>query len=434
MHIQKDILTRALCLGKGVLGTIRLEKAGGKAVLVASCRPRKGQECRCPECGRKAPAYDHAQRPRRWRTMDIGTMPAYIEYAPARVKCPRHGILTASVPWAEPGSRFTAEFEDQVAWLAVHCSMKSVSELMRIDWHTVGSICRRADRRLEEAEGARSRFDGLVRIGIDETSYKKGHKYLTVVVDHDRGCVIWCGKGYGKKVLEEFLSLLTREQRESIQVVTADGARWIAEAIAERCPNAERAMDPFHAVGWMEDVLDRLRRKEWSEARRAERRLRAAGDEEAAGRAGEKAKSIKGTKYALLKGEERLSGSQQEVLAEIKRSDRRLYKAWECKERLRRVIKAGDAETAAILLRSWLNSASHIRIPEIQELSKKIRRHREAIVRAVGLGISNARVESINNKIKLTVRMAYGFRNIDNLLSLIMLRCSWLRVQLPGRA
>ena len=86
VHIQKDILTRALCLGKGVLGTIRLEKAGGKAVLVASCRPRKGQECRCPECGRKAPAYDHAQRPRRWRTMDIGTMPAYIEYAPARVK------------------------------------------------------------------------------------------------------------------------------------------------------------------------------------------------------------------------------------------------------------------------------------------------------------------------------------------------------------
>lgn len=97
----------------------------------------------------------------------------------------------------------------------------------------------------EEAEGARSRFDGLVRIGIDETSYKKGHKYLTVVVDHDRGCVIWCGKGYGKKTLEEFLSLLTREQRESIRVVTADGARWIAEAIAERCPNAERAMDPF---------------------------------------------------------------------------------------------------------------------------------------------------------------------------------------------
>lgn len=219
--------------------------------------------------------------------MDIGAMPAYIEYAPARVKCPRHGVLTASVPWAEPGSRFTAEFEDQVAWLAVHCSMKSVSELMRIDWHTVGSICRKAERRLEEAEGGRCRFDGLVRIGIDETSYRKGHKYLTVVVDHDRGCVIWCGKGCGKKVLERFLSLLTREQRESIQVVTADGARWIAEAMAERCPNAERVMDPFHAVGWMEDVLDRLRRKEWNEARRAEKRLRAAGDEEAAGKAGD---------------------------------------------------------------------------------------------------------------------------------------------------
>lgn len=435
MHIKKDILSHALCLGKGVLCGIRLEKtADGRVSLVASCRPRKGQECRCPECGEKAPVYDHARQPRRWRTMDLGAMPAYIECTPVRVRCPEHKVVTADVPWAEPGSRFTREFEDQVAWLAVHCSMKAVSELMRIDWHTVGGICRRAERRLEGQEGARSRFDGLVRIGIDETSYKKGHKYLTVIVDHDRECVIWCAKGYGKKVLEEFLGLLSKEQRESIQVVTADGAKWIAEAIAERCPNAERVMDPFHVVSWMEDVLDSLRRKEWNEARRAERRLGKAGDEKGAEAAGKRAKSIKGTKYALLKGEERLSDAQKEALAEIRRSDRRLYKVWQCKERLRRVIQAEDAEAAAILLRSWLNSASHIRIPEVQELSKKVRRHKEAIIRAVELGISNARVESINNKIKLTVRMAYGFRNVDNLIALVMLRCSWLHIQLPGRS
>ena len=198
MHIKKDILSRAFCVGKGVLEGLRIEKAGGRMAVVASCRPRKGQECRCPECGRKASIYDHARQPRRWRTMDIGTMPAYIEYRPVRAKCPEHGVVTASVPWAEPGSRFTRVFEDQVAWLAVHCSMKAVSELMRIDWHTVGGICRRAERRLEGQDPCRSRFDGLVRIGIDETSYKKGHKYLTVIVDHDRGCVIWCGKGYGK--------------------------------------------------------------------------------------------------------------------------------------------------------------------------------------------------------------------------------------------
>lgn len=434
MRIKKDILSRAFCVGKGVLEGMRIENIGGRLAVVASCRPRKGQECRCPECGKKAPVYDHAQRPRRWRTLDLGTMPAYIECAPVRVRCPGHGVVTASVPWAEPGSRFTREFEDQVAWIAVHCSMKAVSELMRIDWHTVGGICRRAERRLEGKEGARSRFDGLVRIGIDETSYKKGHKYLTVIVDHDRGCVIWCAKGYGRGVLMEFLDLLSKEQRESIQVVTADGARWIAEAIAERCPNAERVMDPFHVVSWMEDVLDGLRRKEWNEARRAEGRLRKAGDGKAADEAGERAKSIKGTRYALLKGGERLSDAQKEALEEIRRSDRKLYKVWECKERLRRVIQAEDAGTARILLRQWLNSASHIRIPEVQELSKKVRRHREAIVRAIELGISNARVESINNKVKLTVRMAYGFRNTDNLLSLIMLRCSWLRIQLPGRA
>ena len=110
-----------------------------------------------------------------------------------------------------------------------------------------------------------------------------------------------------------------------------------------------------------------------------------------------------------------------------------LYRAYLLKERLRDVFKSGSAEQAKERLDSWLASACRTRIDRVRELSRKVRRHREAIVRAVSLGITNARVEAINNKIKVTVRAGYGFRNADNLVALLMLRCSDCRPRLPGR-
>lgn len=120
---------------------------------------------------------------------------------------------------------------------------------MRIDWHTVGGICARVEASLEGAAG-RGRLDGLRRIGVDETSYKKGHKYMTVVAGHDSGRVVWAAKGHGKAQLDAFFDLLDDGQRSSIEVVTADGARWIADVVAARLPGAVLAVDPFHAVSW----------------------------------------------------------------------------------------------------------------------------------------------------------------------------------------
>lgn len=112
---------------------------------------------------------------------------------------------------------------------------------------------------------------GARRIGIDETSYKKGHKYLTVVVDHDRRCLIWTHEGCGKEVLDLFFGGLTREQRRAIEIVTADGAKWIRALAKRRRPNARWVMDPFHVVQWMNDALDSVRREEWQAAKRAAR-------------------------------------------------------------------------------------------------------------------------------------------------------------------
>ena len=129
---------------------------------------------------------------------------------------------------------------------------------------------------------------------------------------------------------------------------------------------------------------------------------------------------------------EGLTERQALDLGRIAREDKRLYRACLLKERLRDVFKATGTAAAAELLDSWLRSASRSRAREIKELSKKARRHRDAIVRAVGLGLSNARAQAVSNKIKLTVRMGYGFRNVDNLIALVMLRCSNLPIELRG--
>lgn len=429
-----SLLKKLLGFARIVVESVRFEDGSP----VVSVRPRKSRLCRCHACARKRPVYDCPPAPRRWRSLDLGSTMVFLEYAVPRVECPEHGAHAAGLPRARHASRFTSELEDRVAWLCVHANRSVVAEMMRVDWKSVGGICKRVYDRLDARAG--NRLDGLVRMGIDETSYKRGHKYMTVAVDHDTGRVVWCAKGHGKAVLESFFSLLTDEQRASIEVVTADGARWIAEVVAQHCPGAERAMDPFHAVQWMTDVLDEVRKEAWRAAAKTERE--AAGNAPKRGRGRPKkgeerppsaASAVKGSRYALLKNPEGLTAGQGACLERIARENKALYRAYLLKERLRDVFKAGDADEAAGLLDSWLASACRSGTKAIRELSKKVRRHRDAILRAVGLGVSDARVEAIDNKIKLTVRMGYGFRNIENLIALVMLRCSNLPISLPGR-
>ena len=429
---MKKILRFALGL---VHTTIESVEIADGSILV-KVRPHKRYQHRCPHCNKAAPVYDAMPCARRWRTLDLGGIRCHLEYHLCRVACPEHGVHVEDVPWARPGSWFTRGFEDEVAWLSVHCTRSVVAELMRIDWKSVGSVCRRVHDDLEADHGS-SRFDGLVRIGVDETSYKKGHKYMTIVVDHDRNRVVWAAKGHGKAQLDSFFSMLSPEQRASIRVVSADGARWIADAVDEWCPSAVRVMDPFHVVSWATDALDELRKQAWRDARkgasgsRAKKRGRPRTGEE---RPPDKAKRVKGARFPLLKNPEDLTEAQASTLAAIAREDKRLYRGYLLKERLRDVFKAADGDEAAARLDSWLASACRSRIPEFVELSRKVRRRRDSIIAAVECGISNARVEAINNKIKVTIRMGYGFRNIDNLIALIMLRCSDLKPTLPGRA
>jgi transposase len=318
--------------------------------------------------------------------------------------------------------------------MTLHANRSVVSECCRIDWHTVGYIIARveADLRAKRA----SRFDNLVNIGIDETSYRKGHKYLTVVVNHDSGEVIWVHKKHGKEVLTKFFKTLTEEQRASIKCVTGDGATWITDCVSDFCPDATRLLDAFHIVSWATEALDNVRKRIWNEVRKEEVKTKKkrgrgrprSGDEQPAS----KATKLKGSRFSLLKNPEDLTRNQQAKLEMVAGEHDELYRAYLLKERLRLLLKM-TADEAAAELDEWIPWAQRCRIPEFVDLSKKIRKHKERIIDTVASGMSNARVEGINNKIKVITKRAYGFRNIDNLIAMIYLCCSNLPFAPPGR-
>lgn len=231
------------------------------------------------------PKYDDGGGERRWRRQDFGCYRVELVGPAPRVECRVHGVVVSRVPWAEPGIRFTRDFEMECTWLMTVANRKTVSGFLHVAWRTAGDIAGRVAGRLES--GMPCMFDGLTAIGVDETSHRKGHTYITVVVDHERKRVIWAHDGYGKQVLALFFEELTPEQRASIRIVTGDGARWIDSSVAGYCPNAERVPDSFHIVSWMTDCLDRVRKRLWNQARRAK-------DKTAA-------EAMKGLKYAVLR-------------------------------------------------------------------------------------------------------------------------------------
>ena len=251
--------------GASVAGFDLREHEGGAKTLVVHVRLYKRDKWRCPVCGRKCPVHDYVCGEAFWRGMDFGPVRVVVGSRVPRVCCPGHGVLTAGVPWAKPSSRFTLDFARSAAWM-VKCglSRSRVAERLGIDWKTVGRLVALVWHDLEP--DVRKRFDGLKKIGIDETSYKKGHSYITTVVNHETNTVIWVCEGHGKEAVDKFFKELTPEQRASIEVVTGDGARWITDSCAEHCPGAKRCLDPFHAVEWANAALDAVRVEAWRRA------------------------------------------------------------------------------------------------------------------------------------------------------------------------
>ena len=427
--MQNATLWRALLgVEKTVIEDVEFDE--DEQVLVAHVRPHKRARGRCGRCGRRSPGYDAGEGRRRWRALDLGTIQAVLEADAPRVDCPVHGPTVIAVPWARHRAGHTRAFDDQVAWLAVACSKSAVTQLMRIAWRTVGAIVARV---CADVDAEVDRFAGLTRIGIDEISYKRHHKYLTVVVDHDSGRLVWAAPGRDTATLQKFFDALGEQRCAQITHVSADAAEWIAKVVATNAPQAVRCADPFHIVQWATEALDEVRRRAWNEARDAPGGSRVTGGTKRRIREGTgPARQLKRARWALWKNPEDLTVRQREKLRWIARTHPHLYRGYLLKEGLRLVFRLrGEAGKQA--LHRWLHWASRCRIPEFVNLQRRIRRNLEPIHASLEHGMSNGLIESTNTKIRLLTRVGFGFKNPESLIALAMLALGGYRPPLPGR-
>ncbi|MHB8491929.1 MAG: ISL3 family transposase [Solirubrobacteraceae bacterium] len=382
--------------------------------LILKVRPKARERRRCPHCGRRCPRYDEGKGRRRWRALDFGTTLVYLEADAPRIACKAHGVVVAAVPWARHASWFTLAFEDQLAWLAVHTSKSATAELMRVSWRAVGGA---VERVCAEAQGEVDLLSGLKRIGIDEISHRKGQRYITVVVDHDTGRLVWAAPGRDKATVHTFLDALGAERCAQIELVSCDMAQWISGPIEERCPSAVRCVDPFHVIQLATDALDEVRREIWREARR-QRNI-------------ELARDLKGARFAVWKNPENLTEHQAAKLSEIQKTNGPLYRAYLLKEQLRQIYRL-PAKKAEKLLGRWLAWARRCRLPSFVKLARTITAQHDGILAAVKHGLSNARIEQVNTQIRLIARRAFGFHTPQALIAMAMLSLGGLCPSLPA--
>jgi transposase len=411
-----------------------------------------------------------------WRHLDLGVWRLEIHARLRRLRCPEHGVHVEGVPFARDGARFTRDFEDLVAWLLSKTDRTATCRLVRIDWKTVGRIIKRVGDELLPAD----RLTDLFEISIDEVAWRKGHRYLTLIANHRTGRMVWGCEGKGQAAADRFFSELDPEPAASPSpppqpaprserakaprqppepaimvpfgpcptVPAGEGIRaaWLASgceldpaivarasrltavsmdmtggyaaSVRAHAPQAEIVIDNYHVVQLATKALDEVRREHWNELRRA-------GEQHAA-------KAFKDARWSLLKNPDDLNDQQAATLQALKAIGGKVARAWAMKEIVRAIFAPGlTVEAVAELIDRLLSRLARSRLKPFVRLGRTIRKHREGILAARRLKLSNARAEALNNKVKLIVRRAYGFHSADAALALVHLTCGPVTLTLP---
>jgi transposase len=434
--------SRLLCLPGVWVRSVSFEP--DRVVVTVALRARL---LRCPKCSYSTRHRESRQRHDSvWRHLDLGRWRLEVHARLRRLRCPEHGARVEGVPFARDGARFTRDFENLIAWLASKTDKTATCRLTRIDWQTIGRVIERvAGEHLSEQD----RLTGLFEISIDEVAWRKGHRYLTLIGDHRRRCVVWGCEGKGQAAGDQFFAELdppdevedaedavesreiqaqapAEEQGEQkigeraskLVAISMDMGPGYAKSARQHAPQAVICIDNFHVVQLATKALDEVRREHWNE-------LRSAGESEVA-------KSFKDARFSVLKNPEDLTERQIETLAALHAAGGKLPRAYALKEMVRAIFAAGLSEhTVAELIDRLLSRLSRSRLKPFVRLGRTIRKHREGILAARRLKLSNARAEAMNNKVKLIVRRAYGFHSANAALALVHLTCGPVTLTLP---
>jgi len=360
--------------------------------IVFRVRP-KGKLVRCPQC-RSYHVIRRGVSERMLRTLPIGFKPVWLLVEVPRVECLVCGCLgRIHLGIAAPRRWYTYAFERFVLSLTKVMTLKDVSRVTGIGWDCVKDILKRH----LEWRFARPSLSRLRYIAIDEISVKKGHKYLTLIMDLQSGVVVFVGDGKGSEALAPFWKAL-RRSRAKIQAVATDMSQAYIGAVWENLPKVPLVFDHFHVVKLMNEALTQIRRGLYHELHNVLGR-----------------KVLKGSRWILLKNPESLCQERNEAarLEEALRLNEPLATAYYMKEDLRQIWSQQSKDAAKAALDTWISRALTSCIGPLVRVGKTLAVYKFGILDWYDHRISSGPLEGTNNKIKVMKRMAYGYRDME---------------------
>lgn len=372
----------------------------GKSVVVRLGRS-DGSTLACPECSRICPGYD--TQPRRWRHLDTCQFQTVLEADVPRCSCPDHGVRQVRLPWAEPGSRFTAMFERLVIDWMQEAGRSAAARQLGLSWSQADGIMQRAVDR-----GLARRPEVLTPLlGVDEKSFQ-GREFVTVVCDLDHGTVLHVADGRGSEALKSCYETMTDAQRDAVEAVAMDMHQPYVLATENALPDATIVFDKFHIAKLAGDAVDQVRRSE-------AKNLAKEGDDR-----------LKGTRYSWLRNPLDETAEQARKFAPLRNSHLKTARAWAIKETLMDFFRYRQVKRASDFFRDWFGWASRSKLRPIVKLAHTLRSRLGILLNYCRCPISNAASESLNSKIQWIKYTARGFRSREGFRRAIYFHCGSL--------
>ena len=390
----KTILNRVEYFKSFVYGKVRWVDDAARPAIEVEIRPRKNGRPICSGCGQERPGYDRLPA-RRFEFVPLWGIAVCFVYAMRRVECPECGVKVEKVPWCDGKNQLTTTYRWFLAGWARRLCWKGVACAFHTTWQNVFRSVKHA---VSWGLDHRS-LEGIQAIGVDEIQWQRGHKYLTLVYQIDEDCrrLLWAGKDRTTKTLLRFFRMFGKERSARLRFVCSDMWKPYLKVIGRKAGQAIHVLDRFHIMAKMNKAIDEVRA---AEAKRLERD----GYEPV----------LKHSRWCLLKREENLTEKQVVKLSELLQYNLQSVRSRLMREDFQQFWEYFYPACAAKFLDQWCTRTMRSKIEPMKKVAKTLRRHRELILnwfRAEG-AISAGIVEGLNNKAKLTMRKAYGFRTV----------------------
>ncbi|OEU41498.1 ISL3 family transposase [Methanosarcina sp. Ant1] len=365
----------------------------------------KGSKFPCPKCsGPNCSVHDTVEK--EWRHLNFFEYKTYIHCRVPRVKCGNCRVHQIEVPWARKQSGFTFLMDSIILTMAQSMPILKIAKMFDEHDTRIWRVVIYYVKKSREKED----FSNVSIIGVDETSFKKGHKYVTIAADIENSKVIYVSEGKDSSTLTKFSEDLINHDGEPtmIQSISCDMSPSFISGISSEFPDAKITFDKFHVMKMINEAVDEVRKQEQSTI-----------------------KELKNSKYLWLKNEENLSEKQSERFQNLKNQNLKTVRAYNIKLSLQEFWNSQNRKKAAQYLKKWYFRATHSRLTPITEAANTVKKHWDGILNYFDSKITNGILEGINSIVQLQKRNARGFKNVQYFINMIYLKLGKLKFELP---